>query len=483
MSKIFLLVLIQILFFSFLFSQTAPDSLWFYTYGNDLDQKIYSLIQCNDGSFVFTGNSIENDNSNLYLIKTNENGNELWNKTFDRSIADIGTSVYETSDAGLIITGQTLSDNLDIYLIRTNANGDTLWTKVIDNSFHEQGNAIIQTEDGGFLITGNGGISDSVQKLILLKTDGNGNVLWINYIGNDIGSYGKSLQQTSDGGFIVTGHRYTDFASCDLYLVKTDAYGDTLWTKGFCVPGNYVSCYGNDVKQTNDGGFIAAGLIEYDMGGCDIFIIRTDEFGETLWINTLGYITDCGIESIDQTDDGGFIMSGWRREIGLPHPNIYILKTDILGDSLWSKSFGGIYNDVAFDLVIDSSGDYIITGYTDSTPSQDSGSPFLLKLGYETNAENDINLSHFSSTNFPNPFNPTTTIKFSIQNKSKVKLSIFNMKGQIIKTLINASLNIGDYSVIWDGEDDSGKFIGSGVYLYQIKTPSKILTKRMMLLK
>jgi|GEM_PF-3363878 len=440
MSKVFFLVIIQILIFSFLFSQTAPDSLWFYTYGENLDQKTYSLIQCNDGNFVFTGNTYENGNANVYLIKTDENGNELWNKTYSRSNFDFGVSVYETSDAGLIITGLTLSDNFDIYLIRTDVNGDTLWTKAIDNSFNEQGGSVIQTDDGGFLITGMGGTSDFGNKLILFKTDENGNVLWNNYIGGEIGNSGNSLQQTSDGGFIITGYKATGNGSCDLYLVKADAYGDTLWTKGFCETGTNVSCFGKDVKQTSDDGFIIAGTVEYDAGECNIYLIRTDEFGETLWIKNLGDITDCGAESIQQTDDGGFIMSGWRHKIGLPHPDIYILKTDSLGDSLWSKSFGGSLNDVAYDLVIDSSGDFIVTGFTNSTPSQVDCSPFLLKLGYETNADSIINSSYFSAINYPNPFNPSTTINFSITKESNVELSIFNIKGQKVKTLLQIIL-------------------------------------------
>ncbi|MDP8201455.1 MAG: T9SS type A sorting domain-containing protein, partial [Candidatus Tenebribacter burtonii] len=108
---------------------------------------------------------------------------------------------------------------------------------------------------------------------------------------------------------------------------------------------------------------------------------------------------------------------------------------------------------------------------------------FLLKLGYETSTDEVINNSHFSAVNYPNPFNPTTTIEFSIQNDSEVKLIIFNIKGQIIKSLINEYLNIGKHSVNWDGCDNSGQSVGSGVYLYQIKTPTETITKRMLLLK
>ncbi len=212
-------------------------------------------------------------------------------------------------------------------------------------------------------------------------------------------------------------------------------------------------------------------------------MVRTDEDGNTLWTKTFGDIPDCGAESIEQTNDSGFIMSGWKHEIGSGHSDIYILKTNGNGDSLWSRSFGSVLNDVAYDLVEDSEGDLIITGFADSYTLPGNYCAFLLKLGYETGIDNIVHSSHFSATNYPNPFNPTTTIEFSIQNESKVDLSIFNIKGQFIKSLINESLFTGDYSVTWDGVDNSGKFVGSGVYFYQIKTKSKILTKRMLLLK
>lgn len=489
MSKVFLLVIIQILIFSFLFSQTIPDSLWFNTYGGNLSEKAYSLIQTSDNNFVFTGysQSFGNGENNVYLVKADENGNELWVKTFSQSNWDFGYSVYETSEAGLIITGQTLSDNpdnSDIYLIRTDANGDTLWSNTFDSSLSEFGRSIIQTNDGGFIVTGWGQTPDSGNKMILLKTDENGNILWNNYFGGEFSSSGNSLQQTFDGGFIITGYNGTGIGSADLYLVKTDADGDTLWTKGFNESGTNVACYGNDVKQTNDNGFIISGEVEYDVDDSDIFLVRTDEYGNTLWTKTFGDFPDCGAESVQETNDGGYIISGWKHEIGSGHSDIYILKTNSFGDSLWSKSFGGNYNDVAFDLVVDSEGEFIITGYTDSYPSPGNGNAFLLKLGYETGTANIINSSHYSMVNYPNPFNPTTTISFSIPDNSKIELSIYNIKGQKVKTLANSQFIKGNHSVIWNGDDESGQPVSSGLYFYKLNVNGKTeAVKKCLLLK
>ena len=490
MSKVFLLVIIQILIFSFLFSQTIPDSLWFNTYGGNLSEKAYSLIQTSDNNFVFTGNSqsFGNGYDNVYLVKTDENGNELWGKTFSRSNWDFGYSVYETFDGGFIITGQTLSDNsgnYDIYLIKTDANGDTLWTKAIDNSFYEYGRSVIQTNDGGFLITGWGQTPNSGIKLILFKTDGNGNVLWNNYIGGEFSSCGNSIQQTSDGGFIITGYITSNEAPADLYLVKTNVNGDTLWTKRFSENGN---CYGNDVKQTNDDGFIIAGYVEYNVDDSDIYLIRTNEYGDTLWTKTIGDLPDCGAESIQQTNDDGFIISGWKHEIGSGHYDIYVLKTDNFGDTLWSKSFGGDYNDVAFDLVVDNEGEFIITGYTDSYPSPGNCSAFLLKLGYETGTDNIINSSHYSMVNYPNPFNPDligTTIYFTTETTKDTEIIIYNIKGQKIKTFQIAQSEIHNPNyVVWDGNDNLGRKLSNGIYLYQLKIGSNIIdTKKCLLMK
>ena len=488
MNKVLLIVItIQILGFSILFSQTAPDSLWFYTYGGNLDHKTYSLIQCSDGGFVFTGNTYESGNSDVYLIKTDEDGVVLCSRTYDRSNSDYGYSVYETSDNGLIIAGYTKSynlENMDIYLIRTDSDGDTLWTKSFDNTLFEFGQSVIQTYDGGFMVTGWGQTPDYGNKMILLKADENGNILWNNYIGGEFSSSGKSLQQTFDGGFIITGYNATGIGSCDLYLVKTDADGDTLWTKGFNESGSNVACYGNDVKQTNDNGFIIAGEVEYNVDDSDIFLVRTDEYGNTLWTKTFGDIPDCGAESIQQTNDGGFIMSGWKHEIGSGHYDIYILKTDSNGDSLWSKSFGGTYDDIAYDLVEDSEGEFIVTGYTDSYPLPGNYSAFLLKLGYETNTDNIINSSYFSAINYPNPCNPTTTIEFSIPNSSKVELMIYNIKGQKVKTIINDLYEKGNHSITWNGDDDSGIAVIPGVYLYKLNIDGKTeAVKKCLLLK
>jgi hypothetical protein len=423
-------------------------------------------------------------------VKTDENGNELWAKTFGGINGDGAGTVAETTDNGLILFGGTSSFGVEqsaLYLIKTDSNGDTLWTKIIELSDYDYAgcNFGIQTSDGGYVIVGNGIPENSnSDDIFLLKTDENGNVLWTSNIGgcvNDSWELGKCVQQTNDNGFIIAG--FTDLpdqSPGNVYLIKTNAVGDTLWTKQFNGNGN---SHGNFIQQTNDGGFIITGYVGYNEENSDIYLVRTNVSGDTLWTSRFGAQFDCMGFCIKQTTDGGFVVAGSIHDWSDDSYNAYILKTNSYGDSLWSQSYGDDLHTVANSIISTEEDEYILAGNTNSYSSPLQTDAFLLKLGYDTSTDNIINKSHLSSINYPNPFNPSTTISFSISEKGKVELSIFNIKGQIIKTVINESLNIGDYSVSWDGFDDSGKSVGSGVYLYQIKTPSKILTRKMMLLK
>jgi len=492
MNKVLLVVIIQILFFSFLFSQTEPDSLWFNTYGGENFDSAFSVTQTSDANYVFVGStdSFGNGYSDIYLVKTDENGNELWSKTFGGIDHDGAGSVAETTDSGLILFGGTNSFGVEqsaLYLIKTDSNGDSLWTQVINLPDYDYArfNYGIQISDGGYVIVGNGiPETSTADDIFLLKTDENGNLLWTRNIGgsiNDSWDLGKCVQQTNDNGFIIAGSTGApDQSPGNVYLIKTNALGNTLWTKQFNGNGN---SHGNYIQQTNDSGFIITGYVEYYGVTSDIYLIRTNGIGDTLWTSKIGGQSDCMGFCVKQTTDEGFVVAGsihdWCSDETY---KAYILKTNSYGDSMWSQSYGCDLA-VANSIITTDEDEYIIAGNTNSYSSPLQTDAFLLKLGYETSTDEVINNSHFSAVNYPNPFNPTTTIEFSIQNDSEVKLIIFNIKGQIIKSLINEYLNIGKHSVNWDGCDNSGQSVGSGVYLYQIKTPTETITKRMLLLK
>jgi len=285
----------------------------------------------------------------------------LWTKTYGAyggSVSDVGYSVQQTTDGGFIIAGCTGSYDLgyDVYLIRTDANGNTLWSKTYGVGSDDWGYSVQQTTDGGFIVAGytypyGAGNRD----VYLIRTDANGDTLWTKTYGGSNGDGGYSVQQTQDGGFIIAGETNSYGAGGpDVYLIRTDANGDTLWTRTY---GGSGYDYGQSVQQITDGGFIIAGYTHsYGAGGYDVYLIRTDANGNTLWTKTYGGSDyDYGY-SVQETQDGGFIIAGTK-----------LIRTDENGDTLWTKPYWGHSVQQTTD------GGFIIAGetYSYATGSED----------------------------------------------------------------------------------------------------------------
>jgi hypothetical protein len=289
-------------------------------------------------------------------------------KTYGEITAsDHGRSVHQTSDGGYIIGGNTgtISTSIDAYLIKTNDQGDTLWTKRIGGNDVEFCNSVQQTTDGGYIITGQtqsfgAGLFD----VYLIKTDVAGNVLWTKTFGGIYFNGSYSTEQTTDGGFIIAGYTNSFGAGHDVYLIKTDTNGDTLWTKTFGGTGNDV---GMSVQQTSDGGYIVTGYTENPgADSADVYLIKIDPNGDALWTKTYSGPGDDVGYSVLQSTDGGYIITGITNSFGAGLYDIYLIKTDANGDSLWIKTFGGTGYDYSFCVQQTIDGGYLIAGYTNS---------------------------------------------------------------------------------------------------------------------
>ena len=473
-----------------LFAQ-APDTLWTKSFGgSSVDDWGQSVQETTDGGYIITGTTARIDpvpphDSNVWLIKTDMNGDTLWTKSFGGSNDDRGYSVKRTSDGGYIITGYTYSfgaDSGNVWLVKTNANGDTLWTRTYRGNNHGIGYSVAQTSDDGYIITGRiWNVAANHVDLWLIKTDSFGDTLWTRIFGSIGYDEGRAVQQTSDGGYIATGVTNYNSGFGDIWLIKTDSYGDTLWTKRFDGSGDDWSY---SVQQTTDGGYIVCGYTRaYGVTYSDVWLIKTDSSGDTLWTKTFGRgVGYC----VQQTSDEGYIISGsW--------PGHSIIRTDAAGDSLWSKSFWTHYNEHCYFVQQSSDGGYIITGaiYSSATFFDLR----LIKVAPEPTAIGETPLSliddYLLRQNYPNPFNPATTIKYELPVGGKAELTIFNLLGQEIRTLVNAQQPAGAHQVQWDGRDESGKEVTSGIYFYQLKAgdpstgsgQSFTETKKMVLLK
>jgi len=465
MKKIMLSAIFSISCLGFSFPQSITFEKY-YDYG--FAEAGNSVQQTSDGGYIIFGRQgITFGVSKVLLIKTYSNGQEQWHNLIGGNNNDnFGHAGQQTIDGGYIIAGYTTlpSFGYNIYLIKTDSNGDTLWTKNYGGSKSEEAWSVQQTTDGGYIIAG---YQDSTACLI--KTDTNGSAQWFkNYKSAGYkGTVAYSVQQTSDGGYAFTGIAVNNTGTfTDVLLVKTDSNGDTLWTKTY---GGISLDYGRSVKQTSDGGYIITGYTgSFGNGSYDVYLIKTNSSGDTIWTKTYGDQNENTGWSVNQTTDGGYILGCTT---ATPNPyDLWLIKTNANGDTIWTKTFGDTSPQYAgFDRCLQqtSDGGFVITGLTD----QGFGSAYLIKTdstGYAPNGIPIIPVAENQLTVYPNPFNTAATLIIPDKYLTEIELS-FAMYDMLGRELLRAKINREKHIKIERGN------LEQGIYLIRLLSKSQII--------
>ncbi|UCG43721.1 MAG: hypothetical protein JSU73_03645 [candidate division WOR-3 bacterium] len=228
----------------------------------------------------------------------------------------------------------------------------------------DYGYSLVQTADGGYVIVGQthsfgAGATDAY----LVKTNASGDTMWTRTFGGSDYDEGSSVAQTADGGYIIAGNTQSFGAGDrDVWVIKTDGNGDSLWTRTLGGAGDE---YGLAVGCTVDSGHIVAGYTNsFGAGGYDIWLIRTDASGDTLWTRTYGdTLWEFG-RSVQETVDRGFIIAGYTYSLRTSDCNLHLVRTDSQGDTMWTRSYGGPSGDRAYSVLQTSDGGFITAGYT-----------------------------------------------------------------------------------------------------------------------
>jgi hypothetical protein len=358
---------------TFMYTQ-APDTVWTKVYGGTDYDLSYDVQQTSDGGYIIGAStySFGAGIEDVWLVKTDVNGDTLWTKTYGGGAYDAagGAYVQQTPDGGYFIASNTSSygaGSCDLWLIRTGANGDSLWTKTYGGAKHEGSYPTVQqTTDGAYIIaTNTRSFSTAPHEfdLWLLKIDTNGDTLWTKVYGGPEDDFPRSVIQTTDGGYFITGYtRSFGAGGDDVWLLKTDTNGDTIWTKTY---GGTANDWGFSVQQTYDGGYILAGFTHsFGAGDRDAWIIKTDENGDTLWTKTYGGSAADAVTSVQLTSDNGYIFVGSTRSFGAGEYDVWVIRTDVNGDTLWTRTYGDEEIDVGRCVRLTSDGGYIICGIT-----------------------------------------------------------------------------------------------------------------------
>ena len=386
-------------------------SQWSKTYGGIGFETGFSLQQTADGGYIMTGmtDSFGNGGGDIWLLKLDSAGDTIWTKTIGGTITEEGLTVRQTNDGGFIITSRKGSIPYNTQLIKTNNVGDTLWTRTFGGTESDILIGLEETNDYGFILSGRTqsfGDINGLADIWLIRTNSTGDTLWTKTYGGLNWDQGKSIQ-TNDGGFLISSVTHSFINSGQGWLLKTDNLGDTLWTKLY---GGFWDEYLAQTIQTSDNGYATIGSTNsYGNGNNDVWMIKTDISGDTLWTKTFGGSDNDYGSGIDQTSDGGYVISAGTSSSGNGLVDVWLIKTNSSGDTLWTRTYGGSSNDYPGECYQTTDGGYVIMGYTESFGSGDHDL-WLIKTDANGYAETkEIFLSKKLEV-YPNPTSETVFI-------------------------------------------------------------------------
>jgi len=485
---------------------SPPDTLWTRTYGDVGQDRFRGFIINSDGEYVLCGytDSFGKGGIDVYLVKTDTNGNKIWENYYGGTNHDWGNRVQQTPEGGYIIVGMTESygaGKKDVYLIKTDPQGDTTWTKTYGGPDDDVGTTILQSYEGGYIIlAATKSFGSGKYDLWIIKTDTNGDTIKTKTYGGAGNEGFLTMQsglycsmgaiQTTDGNYMFSTFTNSfcgpDLIDLDVWLLKTDTNLDTIWTKTYGGSEEETSSYCT-VQQVADGGYVFTGSRKTEYWGWpyqpDVYLQKVDAKGDSIWYCQYGGpLAEIGFW-VEQTNDLGYIIAGDTRSEGAGGWDFYLVKTDSSGRKLWTKTVGG--KDREFGYVVHQTwdGKYVVAGATESYGAGYFDG-YLVKVdsdlitAVEKEHENDLP-KHFSlDQNYPNPFNPNTIISYQLSKAAEVKLDIFNILGQKVVTLVSEPQQAGNYKYEWDG---SG--LTSGLYIYRIRAGGFVDSKKLVLLK
>ncbi len=397
---------------------------WQNTIGGSGADQLYSIHLTIDGGYIFGGGSESNisgdktENSlggfDYWIVKTDSAGNVEWENTIGGSFNDNLNSVRQTFDGGYILGGHSSSNisgdkgenslgSHDFWIVKIDAMGNIQWENTIGGSSQDILTSLQQTADGGYIL---GGVSSSnisgdktencsgISDYWIVKTDSLGIIQWQNTIGGDAEDSFTSIVQTSDGGFVLGGDSQSNISGdktenslgfTDYWILKIDALGNIQWQN--TIGGSSLDHF-SSIQQTTDGGYILGGWsksntsgdkTENCLGDIDYWIVKVDSIGNIQWQKTIGADSTDDLYSIQQSDDGGFILGGFsnssisgdKTENSLGAYDYWVIKTDNVGNILWQNTIGGDTDDYFISLEKSISEGIVLSGFSLSTMSGD----------------------------------------------------------------------------------------------------------------
>jgi hypothetical protein len=478
-----------------------PTLLWQKSLGGSEDDFVSAIKQTNDSGYIVLGWVHSNDGDvsgylgegDYWVVKMNADCEIVWQKTYGGLGDERPYHIQQTNDNGYVISGSSNSNDSDVsgnhgdndfWILKITEDGTIQWQKSLGGTGDDWGSHIVQTNDAGYIVAGYSfsndgdvGGNQGERDYWIVKLDEDGLIQWEKSMGGSNVDWPFCIQQTSDEGYIVAGATSSvdgdvigNNGGQDAWLVKLDNLGNTEWQKPLGGSGNDFATW---IEQTADGGYILTGLsrsndgdVSGNHGMYDVWIVKLTNAGTIEWQKTLGGSLDERANSIKRTIDGGYILAGWTGsndgDVEGLHGNhdIWVVKIDNTGSIEWQMPLGGTQRDAAGDVLQTTDGGYIVTGSSESNDGNVSGNNgqtdiWITKLGSNVRVDNMSSIRGL--TIFPNPTKNKITLT-SLSSDIGKEYRICDVTGHLVEQGIITSEN---QNIILS-------FLSSGTYILKI---------------
>ena len=483
MKKLLIILAPALIFTNLSFAQ--PDTLWTRTYGGFSTDRAHCIVPTIDNCYLVAGytHSFGAGGSDIWLLKIDEYGDTLWTKTYGwgRLTSETAFFIQKTSDEGYIITGYR---GFNIWIFKIDTRGDSIFSATISSPGHDSGECVQQTSDGGFIVAGiDKSLEPWTKDIYIWKTNETGETEWSRTFGDTLADETYYILEDIEGGYIFVGNMFNIEDDKNIVcMIKLDENGDTVWSKEYDIglSSNYIRCF----QRTQDSGYILGGYT-WSFGAyvCDYWLVKTDSIGNLLWHREYGngpYFQEEGF-CVQEVSDGGYILAGRGRYSNYDW-DMYIVRTDSMGELLWDKFIGGEEDDWVNYIIETVDGGFIAVGFTESYGA--GGRDFwVVKIESEGSALVEGN-NHPIPSAFtlhpphPNPFNPETLLSFTLPESEKASLIVYNLLGNEVVRLIDEYTSAGTHDVLFDAGD-----LPAGIYFVRLTAGDYVGVRKLVLIK
>ncbi len=462
------------------------------TYGGSGDDVARAVLETQNGKYLLVGYSKSSGNETWdgYLVEVAPHGEQIWQKFVDLGGDEFFNDELQLSNSDYLLAGKIKaqgSDNTDALLVRTDSSGNVLWHKTYGGSENDAASAIAACPDGNFIFVGSTkSYGHGNYDVWVVKVNPSGDTLWTRTFGGTTEEEAQDVAVDASGNIYISARTFNPYAP-DFYMLDLAPNASTHWIVSFGT-GGWEEGFGVSLLGERA---VFAGYLHVGGGRShDMCAVCMKADGDTAWTGHYGTYKDEYAYAVTTTPNNNLVMVGEQRLYSGAQKDAVVVKITASGQQLWFKEFAHDKDEIFRDVMVTSDGYYVLVGFTNSF-GHGGRDMYLVK----TTPDGEVTSVASRSTsatpraysllvNYPNPFNPSTHVRFELPRAQEVELVVKDVRGHTVKVLQRGKLAAGVHDVVWQGQDERGQTVSSGVYFCILRSGNRVLaTHKMMLLK